>query len=145
MFKFIAAALAAATLSLTATGTAMADVHIIYLKARFSTAVKRDRALQQVNTYVTNNVNPGDLFTAPQIAAYDAAYKGWPSALTAELRFVDAAGVKRDTLWTQLDAYLSTAANAPVESYGEKWDQELDAANPDADTARYLFVSKIWT
>lgn len=145
MFKFIASAVAAATILLATTpGAAMADVHILYVKASFSTSQKRDRAVQQVTNYIAANVNPGDLFIPAQIAPYDGAYKGWPNAMTTELRFVDAALAKRDTLWNQLDAYLTSAANAPDKSLGERWDQKLDAANPDADTTKYNDLIKTW-
>jgi hypothetical protein len=60
--------------------------------------------------------------------------------MTTELRFIDAALAKRDTLWTQLDTYLSSAANAPDKSLGERWDQKLDAENPDADTTKYNYL-----
>lgn len=117
-------------------------VFILYVKARFSTAQKRDKALQQVTSYLAQPSIADDLFVPAQVAPYDAAYKGWANALTAECRFRTQA--TRDNLWTQLDAYLSTSNQAPVESFGEKWDQMLDAPNPDADTTRYNEFSKTW-
>jgi hypothetical protein len=118
-------------------------IYILYAKARFSTAQKRDRALQQVTNYLAQPGISNDLFVPAQVAPYDAAYKGWANALTAECRFRTQAS--RDTLWSQLDAYLSTSNQAPVESLGEKWDQKLDDPDPDADTTRYNYLTKTWT
>jgi hypothetical protein len=118
-------------------------IYIVYFKARFSTATKRDNALAQVTSYLAQPTISNDLFVPSQVAPYDAAYKGWANALTAECRFRTQAS--RDDLWTQVDAFLSTSARAPVESLGEKWDQALDAPNPDADTTRYNYVTKTWT
>jgi hypothetical protein len=117
-------------------------IYIIYTKARFSTAARRDRALQQVTTYLAQPGITDDLFVPSQVAPFDAPYKGWAFAMTAECRFRTQAS--RDNLWSQLDAYLTTAANAPVESFGEHWDQQLDAPNPDADTSRYNEFFKTW-
>jgi hypothetical protein len=117
-------------------------IFIIYVKARFSTPQKRDRALQQVTDYLAQPAIVADLFVPAAAAALNAGYKGWANALVAECRFRTQAS--RDNLWTQLDTFLSTAANAPVESYGEFWDQMLDAPNPDADTTRYNQTSKTW-
>jgi hypothetical protein len=117
-------------------------IYIIYTKARFSTAARRDRALQQVTTYLAQPGITDDLFVLSQVAPFDAPYKGWAFAMTAECRFRTQAS--RDNLWSQLDAYLTTAANAPVESFGEHWDQQLDAPNPDADTSRYNEFFKTW-
>lgn len=117
-------------------------IFILYIRARFSTAARRDRAITQVNNYVAANVPAEMEFTAPNVTAYDAAYKGWPNAMVVELHLTDQA--TRDGLWTTLDAFLSTASNAPSESFGEKWDQLLDAPDPDADTTRYNELSKTW-
>jgi hypothetical protein len=77
-----------------------------------------------------------------QVAPYDRPDKGWGNALTAQCRFRTQAS--RDNLWAQLDAYLTQPNAAPLESYGEHWDQMLDAPNPDADTTRYNQFSKTW-
>jgi hypothetical protein len=50
----------------------------------------------------------------------------------------------RDQLWSDVDALLIQPNAAPAESFGETWDQKLDDPNPDADTARYNYVSKTW-
>lgn len=143
MFRFIAPLAASLALLLAAPASSMANVHIIYLKARFSTAQKRDRAISQITNYLAQPSIADDLFVPAQVAPFDAGYKGWNNALTAMCRFNTQS--TRDTLWTQLDNYLTSAANAPLESYGEKWDQALDAPDPDADTTRYNFLSKTWT
>jgi hypothetical protein len=118
-------------------------IFCLFVKARFSTAQRRDNAIAQVNNYLARPGIAGDLFIPAEVAAFDAGYKGWANALTAQCRFRTQAS--RDDLWTQLDTYLSQANAAPVESYGERWDQLLDAPNPDADTTRYNFTSKTWT
>lgn len=117
-------------------------IYILYVKARFSTANKRDNALAQVTNYLAQPAIANDLFVPSQVAPYDAPYKGWPNALTAECRF--RTQQVRDDLWTQLDSFLTASNRAPVESYGEHWDQMLDAPNPDADTTRYNQFSKTW-
>lgn len=118
-------------------------IYIVYVKARFSTAQKRDNAIAQVTNYLAQPAISDDLFVPAQVAPYDAPYKGWANALTVMCRFRTQA--TRDTLWNQLDAFLSQSARAPVESVGEKWDQALDAPDPDADTTRYNYVTKTWT
>jgi hypothetical protein len=118
-------------------------IYNTYFKARFSTVAKRNAALTRVNNYIAAQAIFDDLFVPAQVAALDAGYKGWANAITVECRFRTQAN--RDQLWTDIDTYLSQASSAPVESYGEKWDQMLDAPNPDADTTRYNFVSKTWT
>jgi hypothetical protein len=118
-------------------------VYILYVKARFSTAQKRDNALTRVTNYLAQPSIADDLFVSPAaVAPFDAPYKGWDHALSAQCRFRTQAS--RDDLWNDMDTYLSTANNAPLESYGEKWDQMLDAPNPDADTTRYNQFSKTW-
>jgi hypothetical protein len=115
---------------------------MIYVKARFSTTNKRDQALAQITNYTARPGISADYFVPAQVASLDAAYKGWGNALTAELRFRTQSN--RDDLWTQMDAFLSTSARAPVESLGEKWDSQLDAPDPDADTTRYNYLVKNW-
>jgi hypothetical protein len=117
-------------------------IYIIYVKARFSTANKRDQALGRVTNYLAQPGISDDLFVPAQAAPYDAAYKGWANALIAECRFRTQA--TRDNLWNDLDGYLSQQNGGPVESYGEHWDQKLDDPNPDADTTRYNQFSKTW-
>jgi hypothetical protein len=117
-------------------------IYIIYVKARFSTSQKRDRALQQVTDYLAQPGIADDLFVPAQVYPLNQGYKGWANALTAECRFRTEA--VRDNLWTSLDTFLSTGNQAPVESYGEHFDQMLDAPNPDADTTRYNPVVKTW-
>jgi hypothetical protein len=117
-------------------------IYIIYAQARFSNTSKRDKALQQVTDYLAQPGITGDLFVPSQVAPFDAPYKGWAFAMIASCRFRTQAS--RDNLWAQLDSYLTTAANAPIESFGEHWDQMLDAPNPDADTTRYNQFSKTW-
>lgn len=118
-------------------------VSIIYIKARFSTVTKRGNALTAVNNWISVHVAPEDLFVPAQVAPLNGGYKGWPNAITVELRFKTA--TPRDDLWTTLDTFLTSAPNAPDESFGEKWDQLLDAPDPDADTSRYNELSKTWT
>lgn len=118
-------------------------IYIVYFKARFSTAAKRDSALQRVTNYLAQPGISNDLFVPSQVAALDAGYKGWANALTAECRFRTQS--VRDTLWSDTDTFLSQPNAAPVESYGEHWDQMLDAPNPDEDTTRYNQFSKSWT
>lgn len=117
-------------------------IYIVYVKARFSTAAKRDQALAQVTNYLAQPAISNDLFVPAQVAPYDAAYKGWANALTAECRFRTQS--TRDTLWTNIDTFLTQSSRAPVESLGEKWDQKLDDPNPDADTTRYNYLTKTW-
>lgn len=118
-------------------------IFIVYLKARFSSVAKRDNALLQVTNYLAQPAITADLFVPSQVAPFDGAYKGWPNALTAECRFRTQAS--RDQLWDNMDAYLSQPNAAPTGSLGEKWDQMLDAPNPDADTTRYSYFTKTWT
>jgi hypothetical protein len=117
-------------------------IYIIYVKARFSTAAKRDGAIANITTYVNNQAIFDDLLVPAQVYPLNQAYKGWGNALTAECRFHQQ--VNRDTLWNNVDAYLSTSNQAPVESFGEKWDQRIDDPDPDADTTRYNYLSKTW-
>lgn len=117
-------------------------IYILYVKARFSTANKRDNAISQVTNYLAQPDIANDLFVPAQVAPFNAPYKGWPNAMTVECRFRTQA--TRDDLWTTLDTFLSTSNRAPDESFGEHWDQMLDAPNPDADTTRYNYVSKTW-
>lgn len=118
-------------------------IFIVFAQASFSSAAKRDNAFQQVTNYLAQPGITEDLFVPAQVAPYDGAYKGWPNALVASCRFRTQA--TRDNLWNQLDAYLTQPNAAPVKSYGEHWDQMLDAPNPDEDTTRYNQVSKTWT
>jgi hypothetical protein len=117
-------------------------IYIVYVKARFSSAQKRNTALGRVTNYLAQPAIASDLFVPSQVAAYDAAYKGWPNALTAECRFRTQAA--RDDLWSDLDTFLGQPNAAPVESLGERWDQMLDAPDPDADTTRYNYVTAHW-
>lgn len=118
-------------------------VFILYTKASFSTANKRDRAFSQVTNYLAQSGISGDLFVPAQIASVDTwAWKGWPNAMTVSLRFRTQAN--RDGLWGQLDTYLLQSNQAPTVSYGERFDQALDAPDPDADTTKYNFLSKAW-
>jgi hypothetical protein len=118
-------------------------IYILYVQARFSTAQKRDRALQQATTnYLAQPGISNDLFVPAQTAAFNAPYKGWPNAMYVECRFITQA--IRDNLWTQLDSYLTTANQAPDQAWGEHWDQMLDATDPDADTSRYNEFTKTW-
>ena len=117
-------------------------IYIIYVQASFSTAAKRDGALSQVTNYLAQPGISNDLFVPSQVAPYDAAYKGWPNSLIAECRFRTQA--TRDNLWDQVDAYLQQVNAKPVKSFGEHWDQMLDAPNPDDDTTRYNQFSKTW-
>jgi hypothetical protein len=117
-------------------------IYIIFTKARFSTANKRNQTANQVTNYLAQPGISNDFFVPAQVTSYDAAYKGWANALSVMVRFRTQAN--RDNLWTQLDAFLSNSNQAPLESYGEKWDQMLDAPDPDLDTTRYNQFSKTW-
>lgn len=117
-------------------------IYILYARASFSTAAKRDGAIQQVTNYLDQPNIASDLIVPAQVAPYDATYKGWPNSLVAECRF--RTQQNRDDLWAQLDTYLSQPNAKPVKSIGEHWDQKLDDPNPDADTTRYNSVTKTW-
>lgn len=117
-------------------------IYIIYAKASFSTAQRRNNAYSVVTNYLAQPGISSDLFVPAQIASVDTwGYKGWPNALTAECRFRTQA--TRDNLWTQLIAGMS-GNNAPTKGFAERWDQLLDAANPDADTTMYNEASQSW-
>jgi hypothetical protein len=118
-------------------------IYILYVKARFSTPAKRDGAVANITAYIANQAIFDDLIVPAQVHPLNQAYKGWGNALTCECRFRTQAN--RDTLWDRIDTYLSTSNQAPIESFGEKWDQKIDDPNPDADTTRYNYLSKIWT
>ena len=117
-------------------------IFILYVQVSFSTANKRDNALSQATNYLAQPGISDDLFVPAQISPWNGAYKGWPNAMTVECRFRTQA--TRDDLWTQLDAFLTQSNRAPAKSLGERWDQMLDAPDPDADTTKYNDLLKSW-
>lgn len=116
-------------------------IYCIYTKASFSTATRRDNVYGIVTTYLARPAIASDMFVDPQIASVDWGYKGWPNALTVAVRC--RTQQTRDDLWTQLVGAM-TGTGAPNLGYAEKWDQQLDAPNPDADTTRYNLTTQSW-
>lgn len=106
----------------------------------FSTAARRDNVLALLQQNAADNA--ADFFVAPQIGAYDGAYKfgpAWQFALSAEYRFKTQA--TRDSQWNQALALLDARAGtgkAVAGAFAEKWDQDLD--HPDADQGRVNYV-----
>lgn len=109
-------------------------------KVAFSTAARRDAILAALQQDAIDNA--ADFFVAPQIGAYNGAYKfgpTWQFAINAEYRFLTQAN--RDAQWNQAQAQLDARAGtgkAVAGAWTEKWDQDLD--HPDASQARVNFV-----
>jgi hypothetical protein len=85
-------------------------VYDLETRLSFRTDARRDNAVTQITNYVQQFV--GDMYVEPQIGPYDGAYKGWPHALSAYLRFKTQS--TRDDLWGQMDTALGTGNNGPV-------------------------------